>query len=130
MARGELHKILVVEDEEDIQTIASMALTSIGGFSIEVCSSGKEALEKAPVFKPDVILLDVMMPEMDGPTTLKELKKIPEIADTPVIFLTAKVQSREVEQYRNMGALDVISKPFDPMTLADNIKSIYFSSEP
>lgn len=129
MEHGKLKKILLVEDEQDIQTITSMALTSIGGFTLEVCSSGKEALEKAPIFKPDLILLDVMMPEMDGLATFKALKKIPEMKDTPVIFLTAKVQSHEVEQYKVMGALDAISKPFDPMSLPDTVRRIYSSSK-
>ena len=123
--RRKLEKILLVEDEQDIQTIASMALTSIGGFILEVCSSGKEALDRGRAFLPDLILLDVMMPEMDGPATLRALQEIPELKKTPVIFLTAKVQSREVEEYTSMGALGVISKPFDPMTLSENVKNIF-----
>ncbi len=115
----------MVEDEPDIQTIAKLALEALGGFIIRVCGSGKDALEIAPAFAPDLILLDVMMPEMDGPTTLRALRALPAVAYTPVIFLTAKVQSHEVAQYRALGAAGVIPKPFDPMTLADSIRKIW-----
>jgi len=120
-----LNSILMVEDEPDIQTVAKLSLESVGGFSVEICSSGQEAIEKAPKIKPDLILLDVMMPGMDGPTTLQELKKIPEITGTPVIFMTAKVQPQEVQQYLELGAINVIAKPFDPMTLSDNVRDIW-----
>lgn len=119
-----INKILYVEDEYDIQTIAKIALGDIGGFTLETCSSGAEAIEKAKSFTPDLILLDVMMPNMDGPQTLQELRKIPNTASTPVIFMTAKVQAKEVEYYKSLGAVDVISKPFDPMALAETIKKI------
>ena len=95
------------------------------GFNLEVCSSGKEALEKAEDFKPHLLLLDVMMPGMDGPSTLAELKKLPGLRDTPAIFMTAKVQPQEVEQLFTYGAIDVIAKPFDPMTLAETIRNIW-----
>jgi len=120
-----LNSILMVEDEPDIQTIAKLSLESVGGFNVEICSSGQEAVDKAARVDPDLILLDVMMPGMDGPTTLQELKKIPELSGTPVIFMTAKVQPQEVRQYKELGAIDVIAKPFDPMTLSDNIRSIW-----
>jgi len=120
-----LLSILMIEDEPDIQTIAKLALESIGDFSVEVCSSGQEALDRVVGINPDLILLDVMMPGMDGPTTLKALKKIPDIVDTPVVFMTAKVQPTEVQQYKELGAVDVIPKPFDPMKLADNLKTIW-----
>ena len=119
-----MERILHVEDEGDIREVAKLALEAIGGFVVEPVESGKVALERVSEFVPDVILLDVMMPGMDGPSTLRELRKRPETADVPVIFMTAKVQSHEVEQYRRMGALDVIPKPFDPMTLADQIREI------
>ena len=120
-----LKKVLYVEDEADIQTVAKLALESVGGFEVMVCSSGAEALEKAPVFNPDIILLDVMMPGMDGPETLVALLKIEELSNTPAIFLTAKAMPAEVERYKSLGALDVIPKPFDPMTLADQVKDIW-----
>ncbi|MEI6046629.1 MAG: response regulator [Chloroflexota bacterium] len=120
-----LNRILVVEDEPDIQVIAKLALEAVGGFTVELCNSGAEALKKAPLFTPDLILLDVMMPGMDGPSTFKKLRELPQITTTPVIFMTAKVQPHEVIQYREMGALDVIAKPFDPMTLSDTIRNIW-----
>lgn len=120
-----LQRILLVEDEADIQIITKLALEAIGRFTVQVCSSGKEALHSAPGFGPDLILLDVMMPGMDGPTTLQELRKLPPLAATPVIFMTAKVQRQEVEQYKAMGAMEVIAKPFDPMMLAQNIQTIW-----
>jgi len=122
---AQLNRILIVEDEPDIQTIAKLVLESGGGFTVETCTSGSEAIEKAPAFKPDLILLDVMMPEMDGPTTLKELRLIKQLSLTPVIFMTAKVQSHEIEGYKNLGAIDVITKPFDPMQLSNIVMEIW-----
>ncbi len=120
-----LERILYVEDEPDIQAVARLALENLGGFTVEVCSSGKEALSKIASYTPELILLDVMMPGMDGPTTLAELRKIPACAATPVVFMTAKVQPQEVAHYISLGAIDVIPKPFDPMTLADKVRSIW-----
>jgi len=120
-----LNTILMIEDEPDIQTVAKLSLESVGGFNVEVCSSGQEAIDKAPGVNPDLILLDVMMPGMDGPTTLLKLKKIPELSNTPIIFMTAKVQPQEVRQYKELGAIDVIAKPFDPMALSDNVRAIW-----
>ena len=121
---AQIDKILYVEDEPDIQTIAQIALSDIGGFTLESCSSGAEAIQKAETFKPDLILLDVMMPSMDGPQTLSQLRKLENTANAPVIFMTAKVQPQEIEYYKNIGAIDVISKPFDPVTLAETIRNI------
>ena len=120
-----LKRILYVEDEPDIQAVAKLALEMVGGFTLEVCSSGKEALEKAPGFTPQLLLLDVMMPGMDGPATLTALRAQPGTAATPAIFMTAKVQPGEVAQYREQGAVDVIPKPFDPMTLSSTIEEIW-----
>jgi CheY-like chemotaxis protein len=122
-----LERILYVEDEPDIQAVARLALEHLGGFTVEVCSSGNEALSKIATYTPDLILLDVMMPGMDGPTTLAELRKTAVCAATPVVFMTAKVQPREVAHYLSLGAIDVIPKPFDPMTLADKVRSIWDS---
>lgn len=122
---SELSRILYVEDEPDIQAVTKLALEEIGGFTLEVCSNGDEALERAVEFAPDLLLLDVMMPGMDGPTTLKALREIGELAATPAIFMTAKVQPHEVEEYKALGAIDVIAKPFDPMTLSDNLRDIW-----
>ncbi len=120
-----LDKILYVEDDPDIQAIAVMVLDSISGFTLEACSSGSEALSKAVAFNPDLILLDVMMPGMDGPETLHALRKLPELSTTPVVFMTAKVQPQEVQGYLDLGAVGVIAKPFDPMTLADQLRDIW-----
>lgn len=120
-----LQKILFVEDDPDIQMVAQLALEAVGGYTVQMCSSGKEALAVAEQFAPDLILLDVMMPGMDGPTTLIELRKKPSLTQTPVIFMTARVQRHEIEQYLAMGAADVISKPFDPMTLSAQVADIW-----
>lgn len=125
MAGACLNRILVVEDEPDIQVISRMALEAVGGFTVQICASGAEALQFAPAFVPDLILLDVMMPGMDGPATLKALREIPRMSTTPVIFMTAKVQPSELAQYMAMGAMDVIAKPFDPMALSGTIKGIW-----
>ncbi|MCW8853283.1 MAG: response regulator [Gammaproteobacteria bacterium] len=122
---SELNKIMYVEDQPDIQMVAKVALESVGGFEVLICSGGEEALEKVKDFNPQLILLDVMMPGMDGPTTKTELGKLPEIAAIPVVFMTAKIQPAEVAEYKEMGALDVIPKPFDPMTLSDQIREIW-----
>ncbi len=125
MSTHPLQRILYIEDEPDIQAVACLALETVGGFTVEVCGSGQEAQAKGVAFAPDLILLDVMMPEMDGPNTLKALRGIAELSTTPVIFMTAKVQANELADYRAMGALDVIAKPFDPMTLAQQIRTIW-----
>lgn len=122
-----LSKILYVEDEPDIQAIAKLALETIGGFTLEVCSSGAEAIEKGPKFTPDLILMDVMMPGMDGPSTLQQLRKVDSLGNTPVVFMTAKVQPQEVAEFKQLGAVEVIAKPFDPMTLSEQIHSIWDS---
>ncbi len=116
-------KLLYVEDEADIREIAEFALED-EGFDIVFCDSGEMALQKAGDFKPDLVLLDVMMPGMDGPTTLRELKLLPELQTTPVIFLTAKVQPNEIQDFIALGAIGVIPKPFDPMTLADQVREL------
>lgn len=120
-----LTRILYVEDEPDIQMVARLALETLGGFTLEICSSGSEALEKITTFVPQFILLDVMMPGMDGPTTLGKLRELPAFATTPVVFMTAKVQPSEVAGYKKIGAVDVIPKPFDPMTLSNQVQAIW-----
>lgn len=120
-----LSRILYVEDEPDIRTIAKLALETVGGFTVEICSSGQEALEKAGAFRPDLILLDVMMPGMDGPTTMEALRKDSATATLPIAFMTAKVQASEVQRYTDLGAIGVIAKPFDPMQLAETVKRLW-----
>ena len=122
---SDLNKILYVEDDLDIQTVAQMALEAVGGFELKICSSGSEALDAAPAFAPDLILLDVQMPGMDGPTTMKNLRAHEDFSETPVVFMTAKVMPSDIESYKSLGAVDVISKPFDPMTLSEQIREIW-----
>lgn len=120
-----LTRIMCVEDESDIQTIVRLSLETLGGFVVDICSSGSEALARVSGFKPQLILLDVMMPGMDGPTTLGKLREIPEFSGTPVVFMTAKVQPGEVAGYKAIGAADVIPKPFDPMTLPGQVREVW-----
>ena len=120
-----LNRILYVEDEPDIRFVAQMALQAVGGFTVIACACGQDALNAAPDARADLLLLDVMMPGMDGPSTLKALRESPATANTPVIFMTAKVQAAEVTLYKGLGALEVISKPFDPMELSAQIERIW-----
>lgn len=116
-------RMLYVDDDPDIREVALMALELDGTLDVRVCASGSDALTVAPDFQPALILLDVMMPHMDGPTTLSRLRADPRTAVIPVVFITARTQSAEVEQLRQLGALGVIAKPFDPMTLADQARA-------
>ena len=120
-----LERVLCVEDEEDIRKIEVIALESLGGLKVRACGSGAEAIKEAPDFSPQIILLDVMMPGMDGPTALKSLRTIPGLEETPVVFVTAKVHPDEIKYYLDMGAVDVICKPFDPTTLAAQLRAIW-----
>jgi CheY-like chemotaxis protein len=122
---SELTRILYAEDEPDILEVALIALEAVGGFTVRACSSGQQLLDNAIAFSPELILLDVMMPNMDGPTTLAQLRQVPELSAVPVAFMTAKVQPQEVVHLVSLGAIAVIPKPFDPMTLADQIKEVW-----
>ncbi len=125
MSCPKLQKILIVEDDPDIQTITKFTLEAVGGFNVQVCGEGLCALETTRMYNPDLILLDVMMPDLDGPSVLRELRANSETGHIPVIFMTAKVQPREIVQLKQLGAMDVIPKPFDPMTLPDEIRTIW-----
>ncbi len=120
-----LQRIMCVEDEPDIRSVVKLALEAVGGYSVLLCASGKEAIENGPAFAPDFILLDAMMPGMDGPSTLKALREIPALANVPVAFMTAKVQPSEIAAFKALGALEVIAKPFNAGTLADTVKSLW-----
>ncbi|HCP57038.1 MAG: response regulator [Pseudomonadaceae bacterium] len=122
---SELRRILHVEDDPSIQAVAKVALEAVGGFTVLTCASGQDALDQIQGFAPDFILLDVMMPDMDGPQTLKNLRAIVDLSQIAVAFMTAKVQPDEIEYYRTLGALDVIIKPFDPMQLAAQVRRIW-----
>jgi two-component system OmpR family response regulator len=125
MSAGSLARILLVEDDPDIQLVASMTLASLGGFEVKVCGSAREALQSGAAFAPDLILLDVMMPGMDGPTALRAFRNLEALAVTPVIFMTAKIQPQELARYRRLGSLGVISKPFDPETLSQRVLDLW-----
>lgn len=114
--------VLCVEDDPDIRALMELALATVGGLRVTACGSGSEALALAPQLQPDIVLLDVMMPELDGTETLRRLRADPRTAALPVLFVTAKVQVHEVEAYRQLGAAGVIAKPFDPMTLAAEVR--------
>ena len=118
-------KVLYVEDVAVIRLLAKQALESAGGFSVALCSSGEEAVGKAVSFAPDIILLDVMMPGMDGPATLRALRQLPETARTPVVFMTGDAGPDDLLRYRQLGAVEVIAKPFDPLTLAARVGGVF-----
>lgn len=120
-----LRHILIVEDDPDIQIIARVALEAVGGYQVTICSSGEEALQVAPSCGADLIMLDVMMPGLDGPSTMAQLKRISALRDTPMIFMTACVQPNEVADYLALGALSVISKPFSPIKLPQEVARIW-----
>lgn len=122
---ADLSRILHVEDDPSIQAVAKVALEAVGGFRVLSCSSGQEALDQVQGFAPDFILLDVMMPGMDGPQTLARLAALVDLERIPVVFMTAKVQPAEIAAYRGLGARDVIIKPFDPMQLAAQVRQIW-----
>jgi CheY-like chemotaxis protein len=115
-------RILVVDDEPDIREIVDVSLGLDREFKMRACASGADALVTAAQWSPSLILLDVMMPLMDGPTTLANLRKNPRTAHIPVVFLTARTQADEIKQYISLGAQGVLSKPFDPMTLAASVR--------
>ena len=121
----ELTHVLYAVDEEDILEVASLALEIVGGLSVTTCADGFQAIEAAHRSRPDLVMLDVMMPRMDGPTTMSKIRADPDLADVPVILLTARVRGPEVEEYLALGADAVISKPFDPMTLAEQVRAIW-----
>jgi CheY-like chemotaxis protein len=125
---GEI-RILHVDDEPDIRELVDMSLALNADFQVRACSSGAEAIKTAAEWSPYLILLDVMMPGMDGPTTLTKLRNNEKTSEIPVVFMTARAQAREVEQFISMGAQGVISKPFDPMTLASEVQGHLLGSK-
>ena len=115
-------RILYVDDEADIREVAEMAIGLDPDLDVRSCASGQEAIEQAVAWHPDLILLDVMMPGMDGPTVFAWLKDHADTSAIPVVFITARTQAQEVAGFRQLGARGVIAKPFDPMTLAGQIR--------
>jgi CheY-like chemotaxis protein len=120
-----LSRILLVEDDPDIQIVTSLALRGFGGYDVQVCGSPREAVGAAESFGPDLILLDVMMPGMDGVATFGMLRRAATTSAIPVIFMTAKVRPHEISRYTEMGALGVVAKPFEPDGLVDTIRTIW-----
>ncbi len=120
-----LKKIILTDDEEDIITIARFSFEMMPDVQVKFCHSGQETIQEALSFLPDLILLDVMMPNMDGLSTLQALKLMPSLAPIPVVFLTARSRKEEIKEYKRLGAFDIIPKPFDPMTLPQTIATIW-----
>lgn len=119
-----LERIVYVDDEDDIREVALIALEDIGGLQVQAFPGGRALLEARPS-APDLFLLDVMMPELDGPALLRELRKHPDYANVPALFMTAKVQPSEVRALLAEGAIGVVAKPFDPMQLTSDIQAIW-----
>ncbi|MBD3850450.1 MAG: response regulator [Acidobacteria bacterium] len=119
-----MQRILLADDEPDILEISRIALETVGGFEVSVCLSGKTLLERLPEFKPDLVIVDVLMPDMTGPEVFEEIRRRPEYDEVPVIYLTGVIQEEELEDLRETGVADIILKPFDPMTLADRINGV------
>lgn len=118
-------KILIVDDDVDVLAIIRYCFTNTPQIDLLCASSGEEAIKIALETNPDMILLDVMMPKMDGIATLRALSLIPKFVKTCIIFLTAKSQKHEIEEYLQMGVFDVIAKPFDPLTLSSKVLDLY-----
>ena len=117
-------KVLIVDDEPDIRRIAKLGLARVGGMEVVEATNGNEALVRAKEDHPDAVLLDVMMPGLDGPSTLARLREDPATSAIPVVFLTAKAIAAEVDRLKSMGAAGVLTKPFDPMTLARELRAV------
>ena len=124
MDRAKLRTVLYVDDEPDIRQVVELALGLVDGLTVHTCDSGERALEKLPELKPDLVLLDVMMPGTDGPTTLGRMRANPALASIPVVFMTAKAMPQEVARFRQLGSAGVIAKPFDPMGLPGEVDGL------
>ena len=122
---GSPSRILVVEDDPVIGRATGLALQEAGGFAVELCDRGGKTLRWARRFRPDLLLLDTNLPDMDGKAVLAALRRDPELADLPVIFVTSKTPAPNDERYRDMGALDVIEQPYDPYELADRVRRVW-----
>ncbi len=122
---SKLERVLYVEDDPVIYPLTIMALEDFGACAVAHCASGREALEKAEGFAPEILLLDVMMPGMDGIETLARLRRIASLSTIPAVFMTAKARTLEPQVFHESGAAAVISKPFDPLTLSDQLNAIW-----
>ncbi|HVH13127.1 MAG TPA: response regulator [Longimicrobium sp.] len=117
-------KILLVDDEDDIREVAQMSLEMTAGWEVVTAPSGADALRTAAAERPDAILLDVMMPGMDGPATARALRAEPDTAEIPIILLTAKVQAADRRRFDDLGVAGILAKPFDPIALADQVREV------
>ena len=125
MDRSELKTVLYVDDEPDIREVVQMSLSLVDGLDVQVCESGDRALQIIPQLRPDLVLLDVMMPGMDGPSTLQKMRTTPGLDKIPVVFMTAKAMPQEVARFRELGAASVIAKPFDPIQLGNQVIAVW-----
>jgi CheY-like chemotaxis protein len=116
--------ILIIDDEDDIREVAQLTLEAVGGWQVSTAASGREGLSKAEAEQPDAILLDVMMPEMDGIATFEQLQANPYTQNIPVVLLTAKVQSSDQRRFAELGITGFVPKPFDPMTLTEQVAEV------
>ncbi len=116
-----MKRILLVDDEDDVREVAQLSLEMVGGWEVLAVTCGEEAVRRAAAERPDAILLDVMMPEMDGPTTFRALQANAATSAIPVLLLTAKTRSADLERFAQLGVAGVLSKPFDPLTLARDV---------
>lgn len=123
--RSTLRKILLVEDDPDIQLITRLSLEVGGGYEVKVCGSGPEAVQSGPAYAPDLILLDVIMPGMDGPTTMDALRALPALAATPIVFFTAHTHEQMRRDLLGRGALGIVIKPIEPTALVEQIRSLW-----
>ena len=120
-----LNRICYVEDDEDIQKIVHMSLERIGKMTVEVVGDPMLAIDAIKAFKPELVMLDWMMPGMDGPTLFRKMKELPEVRELPVVFITAKASQRELDELRALGAAGTISKPFSPRDLPEQLRAIW-----
>jgi CheY-like chemotaxis protein len=118
-----MRRILIIDDEDDIREVAALSLESVAGWHVSTASSGADGIRAAQTERFDAILMDVMMPAMDGPTTFREMQRSPDIANIPVVLLTAKVQGLDQRRFAGLGVAGVLFKPFDPLTLAEQMAS-------
>lgn len=126
---ADLSRIMCVDDNVDILTITKFTLEAMGGFTVMTCESAREALDKADDFAPDLFVLDVMMPEIDGPTLFQKLREQARWDSTPIMFMTAKRQAHEVAKLIDLGSIGVIPKPFDPLELPNLLMDIWEGRE-
>jgi CheY-like chemotaxis protein len=118
-----VHRILIIDDEDDIREVAALSLEAVAGWTVTTASSGSEGIQAAREHQPDAIVMDVMMPGMDGPTTFRAMQRVPTIAHIPVILLTAKVQGVDQRRFADLGVAGVLFKPFDPLLLSKQISA-------